>query len=159
MRKNKILIFIYSKDHVSKIVPTMRKLRGRYDEIIVGLNSEGQAKLKELNIPYKTPGDYVSEKIYEEIGKESLLLTRSWGDLKVKDKTLRELLTHKGMSYWDIIDMNFSTYLFEHAERLQHVKLIKCILEQEKPDEIIVSDEDAPGKAAVVVADSMKIPV
>lgn len=158
MKKNKVLIICYAENHVDKVLPLIKEFKE--DEIVfVGIDNESQRKLKEKNIPYKIPQDYVSEESMGVIGSEAIALVRKWGDSKVDDSTLKEFLTYQDMSFWDIIDSNFSVFLFERVEVLQNIKLMKSIMEKESPDSVVLVDVyNLIGKSALVVANSMSIP-
>lgn len=48
--------------------------------------------------------------------REAILLVRKWGNFKVDGRPLKEFLTYGDMPYWDIIEANFATRLYETKE-------------------------------------------
>lgn len=53
-------------------------------------------------------------KFYDIKPEKAISLIRKWGNIKIDSKTLRESLTYDNLSFWDIIEYNFISLIFEH---------------------------------------------
>jgi UDP-N-acetylglucosamine:LPS N-acetylglucosamine transferase len=148
----KTLLILDRPESISKIKQTRKSL-------IITLNPDIQRKLQKMGLKYKTDKDYLNKKAYEKIGREAILLVREWGNLKVNGKPLREFLTYKDLPFWDLIESNFAVRLFESSKKLHNIKLMKKIIQTEKPDKIVVEDKTIPGRSAICVAKRFGIEV
>jgi UDP-N-acetylglucosamine:LPS N-acetylglucosamine transferase len=149
----KTLIILDRPECVSRIKRQLRK------NLIITSSPEVQRKLKEMGLKYKTYGDYLDKKDYENICREAILLVREWGNLRVNKKNLKEFLTYEDLPFWDLIESNFAIRLFESSKKLHNVKLMKKIIQTEKPDKIVTGDKTIPGRAAICVAKTFGIEV
>ena len=127
------------------------------ETLVLALNQDIQKRLKERNINFKKTEDYLSKEDYKNIGGEALMLVRKWGKIKINNETLRKFLTYKDLPFWDLIEANFAARIFEGSEKMQNIKLMKKVMQTEKPDKIFAKDLLLLGRTAVCVAKALGI--
>lgn len=159
---NKILAKAYrlAEDNYLKAVysffifPSLKKklkILGEEGIKIIAADKETEALLKNRGISFLSPRDYISEKEFLEQEKKSLSFIREapkiapWLDIR-----------HKGLALW-----RFDEYImFEKffPPLLQNIETISRIIEQEKPEKIIIYNSSS--KWGMVQKNfSSKIPV
>lgn len=127
------------------------------NSLVVCSNFELTEKLKVNGIKFKTLEDFLTRKELENIGMEAILTLRKWGKIKVNKKTLKEILTYKGIHFWDMIELSFADWISSRIEKLQYIKLVKKISEKKNIEKIIANELNDFGKAAYLVAKAKKI--
>lgn len=148
--QNKILIFITSDKHFSKL----RKIaKGIPQKIITILGPETDIKnitpeIKEKAVlktfdEYETPDHGPIE-----CAREALHLIKKWGNLKVnEEKKFEDLTGLKTFFLWKICDNSMMNYYL--ADLIYVIKIINSILNEEKPSRIILIGSKFDSHAAV----------
>lgn len=133
---SKALIIISSASQATFFIPIMKKIgHKRNDYVILALNFQSQKRLREEEIRFNVPEDYIPEKVCDEIDEKTVSFTTTWY------KDYEEQLSYEGVSFGKIIEYEVYLYILD---ALKSIVLADSVLSEEKPDRILVSTEKIP---------------
>ena len=133
--KNKILIFVYSKHQISKVLNIFKKNKRIK---LVALNEEISGIFEKLDIPF------VNSIKYREKGnleRDYIGWLKDFANKKLrKHKSIKEMFIYKGFSLWWLMEhwLHFSIRYFPFLMGFfAKINLITNILSLEKPNKLI----------------------
>jgi UDP-N-acetylglucosamine 2-epimerase len=128
---NKNLIFVLRKISIKEI----ELFKNNKSSIILGLHPSSRICLEKLNITYLTLKDYLDKKDYVEYLDElNTSIDGLWNSLNEKHP-LRDFLTYKNLLFWERSRAHLAFELFDN---FVFYKIIKKIIDYEKPQNIII---------------------
>lgn len=166
--KNRILISYYGRffslwDSVAKEL----KKNDKNEISIIGVSDTiGTVKPLEMSqvnfqkgvkqIPFE---NFMDKEIYKNISNKIKLMEKNWNELK-NDSAFKNSITYKNMQLWDLVEFRFLFFFYVRSVKLmEHIELMKKIIDIIKPDIILVEDDRSPlGKTFIEVGKSEKIP-
>lgn len=143
--------------HVIRVLPLIKKIikNSKNEVIVAGLNVDMKKILQREKISYKTQKDYMDEKNCKKVYEDTKLFIEKLPDLK-GNEYFKMLTYHQGISLWELEELEIYEYL---CWVIENAVFVKSIIENEKPDKIIViNSRDPAGKTAVILEETHKIP-
>lgn len=135
MQKRKTLIFLYSKDQLSRAVKLFKERKEIY---LIALNDKICNRLEELGIPYTNSIKYTKE---TDLESEYINWIKNWPNKKIKgNKTIKELFVYRKFSLWWVMEHWFDLGVIYSEPMLYYFKkigIIKGVIDSEQPSRII----------------------
>ncbi len=156
-KKHRVLILAYTKDQVDRVIPLLKELKKEAinETVVAGLGDSAQRELQKKNMPHKTSQDYLTKESHEKAIAAARSLAKNWYVFKT-DRAFSDLVSYDGISLGNMVEFDFSLSL---VEVMEGVEVLRCIIDNEKPDEIILVDDNDPiRKAAIPVGRAYNIP-
>ena len=124
-------LFVVTNDSVSNAIPIIE-----FNDNVIALDFWSAKQLRDKNIPYKTPDEYLDNAIHEEINAKSIEMTQNWY------KSLGDKLSFKNISLGQMAE-NYFGYIF--IETIRSIALSKRILSRERPNIIYLPPKMGDG--------------
>ena len=144
MDSKKTVIFVYALHHFE----TIASKYGVGDCIIVAMSPQSQTLLHKYGLKFKTPDNYVSKNEYKDIDDNAWKFSDIIGNASLGDKTLDETLVYKNLYLWNII--HFELYYYFLKDIITNLQIVFKILDREKPDNVLVFDNNERSGDAVI---------
>lgn len=159
---SKVMIVTYGGGHVNVLLPIVKRLRERGDEVsVLGLTVAGDV-LRRHNIPFKTYTDYFDDKL----DADALAVGRELAKgvfVEGKGMSLRDTEIYLGIGMRDLILQHGeerAKELYEkHGRKMfLQVHTMGRIIDEEKPDMVITTNVPRSERAANIAANQRDIP-
>jgi len=158
-KKRRILVLFTFENSVTVLAPVVKELLKKYDVRCVIAHPDSIKKCVELNLSFKTLGEYSSKKIVSDIRSQVLRARSTWKKIST-NKNFPHIFSYKGHTLYEKVKPSlflFYNGLFVYA--IAFVKLFENVLQKENPSIVIVPDDTGlAGKAIVKLAKTKDIP-
>jgi len=107
----------------------------RNDYVILALNFQSQKRLREEEIRFNVPEDYIPKKVCDEIDEKTVSFTTTWY------KDYEEQLSYEGVALGKMVEYEVYLYILD---ALKSIALANNVIIKEEPNRILVLTEKTP---------------
>jgi UDP-N-acetylglucosamine 2-epimerase len=157
--EKKILVLLIFENSVKTLALVIEELAKKYSVKCVVSHPDSIQKCLQLKIPFETIGNYATNYTISEIEREVSKIRSIWSKIS-NDQGFAKLFKYKVYSLFDEIEPSlFLLFNSAFVYAISFVKLMRNVLEIERPNIVIVPDDTGlAGKTLVKLAKKRHIP-
>ncbi len=123
-----------------KVIPLVKKLKDDKTKkiVVIGLDAKTQQRLRKKKIEYKIPDDYLTNELYRLIDEEAMTFVRGLPNFE-KSGRFKSSCIHQDIFLWELMEVEVWGFF---VDILKAIHIVERSIDTEKPDKIIVIDDD-----------------